>query len=319
MGWDSWSEAIGRLERQGASHWDGYLGFYSSWLGGYFREPWGMLVPSDDCGFHRGDGVFEAVRIHEGAYFDLPTHLERLLQSAAQIGLVARWSQAQLSAICVELASRCAARQALLRLFLTRGPGGFSPSPTESVGAQLYAVLTRLSPPAVERYQQGVRACLSSVVAKEPWYAQIKSLNYLQNVLLKKDCLERGYDLAVCVDGSGRLCEGATENIMLVTAARELLVPRFDYTLKGTTVRQVMAIAKEQAFDLKAVRFADVTVADVHAAAEAAFVGTTLGVLPIASLNDKPIGLGRGGPVSLALHERLLWRMAHDPLVRTAF
>lgn len=319
--WDSIEEAWSRLQGNPKSHWAGYAGFYSSWLGGYFKEPWAMMVPMDDHGFHRGDGVFEAVRIHERAYFDLDGHLDRVQNSARLIGMKLPWGVSEIQKICVELARRADLSTAILRLYITRGPGGFSPSPAESVGPQLYAAITRLAPPNPEQYKKGIRAMLSTVVAKDPWYAQIKSLNYLQNVLMKQECVAEGFDIAVCADKTGKICEGATENLMIVTAAGEMVVPRFDYTLRGTTVRQVMKIAEEKASELglKTVRFGDISLADLGAAQEAAFVGTTLGVLPVCSFGEQKIGSGRGGPVALGLNKELMARMASDPSVRTPF
>lgn len=321
MTWDSLDAALKKLKEQSRSHWNSYVGFYSSWLNGYFNEPWAMLVPMDDHGFHRGDGVFEAVRIHERAYFDLDGHLQRIVNSAQMIGMKLPWSIEHMQEICVGLARRCDMNTGILRLYITRGPGGFSPNPAESVGPQLYAAITRLAPPNENQYSTGVRAMLSTVAAKDPWYSQIKSLNYLQNVLMKQECVAEGYDIAVCADPSGRICEGATENILIVSRDREVIVPRFDYTLRGTTVRQVMKIAEEKAGELglKGVRFGDLTVNDVRTAAEAAFVGTTLGVLPIQSLGDQAIGTGKGGPISQNLNQELMRRMSNDPNVRTPF
>lgn len=319
--WDCIDSALSRLKENQLKHWSGYVGFYSSWLGGYFSEPWAMTVPLDDHGFHRGDGVFEAVRIHERAYFDLPSHLERFLKSAEMIGLEPALGLLEIQKICVELARRCDLGSGLLRLYMTRGPGGFSPSPAESVGPQIYAAITKLAPPNLEQYREGIRALLSTVSAKDPWYSKIKSLNYLQNVLMKQECVKRGFDIAVCVDHEGRVCEGATENIVVVNSALELVVPRFDYTLRGTTVRQVMKIAEEMKgkLGLSAVRFGDLSMADLQEANEAAFVGTTLGVLPIKSLNDRAIGGAKGGPIALALNNELMQRMSSDPSVRTLF
>lgn len=321
MSFDSIEGALGRLKSSAKPQWSNYLGFYSSWLGGYFKEPWAMMVPMDDHGFHRGDGVFEAVRIHERAYFDLPSHLKRLINSAQRIGLKPFASLEDLQMIVLELARRCDASSGILRLYMTRGPGGFSPNPEESTGTQLYAAITGLKPPVRERYTQGVKCMTSETGAKDPFYTGIKSLNYLQNVLMRKECFDQGYDFAVCFDAQGVLCEGATENVMVIAAGGEMIVPRFDYTLKGTTVSLVLRIAADQPekYGVKSVRHGDLTHHDLATAREAAFVGTTLGVLPIASLDGRPIGEGRGGPVCLALNDELMRRMAMDPAVRTQF
>jgi branched-chain amino acid aminotransferase len=319
--WDSIDGAFAKLKQSSKSPWAGYAGFYSSWYGGYFKEPWAMLVPMDDHGFHRGDGVFEAVKIHGHAYFDLQSHLRRLLNSAERIGIAPYGSVEEIQKIVLELAKRCNLDMGILRLYMTRGPGGFSPSPEECTGTQLYAAITVLKPADLSRYRNGVKCMISKTVAKDPFYTGIKSLNYLQNVLMRRECRDGGFDFGVCVDPSGRVCEGATENLLIVNKDMELIVPRFDYTLRGTTVSLVMKIAEEKAgaLGLKAVRHGDLTIKDLKTAKELAFVGTTLGVLPVSSLDKEPVGEGRGGPVALTLNDELMKKMALDPAVRTEF
>ena len=312
MSWDSVDTALKRLRAHAAPAWTDYYGFYSSWLGGYFNEPWAMSVPMDDHGFHRGDGVFEAIRIHARALIDFDAHVERLYRSAGLIGIT---PPADVADTCKELARRCDAEAGVLRLYVTRGPGGFSPLPSESVGAQVYAAITRLKTPSAEAYARGIRATVSSLHAKDPFFARIKSLNYLQNVLVKRECAERGAELAVCLSEDGVVTEGATENIMIVTPERRVLVPRFDYTLAGTTVRTVMDIARDMP-DVSGVDFADLTLADLHAAGEIAFVGTTLGVLPVGRLDDHEL---EPGPVCRALQAAYVGRMTNDPNLRTPF
>jgi branched-chain amino acid aminotransferase len=311
MSWGRIEDAFAHLKKNETSAQKNYLGFYSSWLGGYFREPWGMLIPMDDHGFHRGDAVFEAARLHERAYIDLHAHLKRLEVSANAIEMKLPKSLDEIEAIVIELARLCDSPNGILRLYVTRGPGGFSPSPTEVVGHQIYAAITRMAPPSAEKYAQGVRAMFSSVPAKEAKWSRIKSCNYLQNVMMKKECIDKGFDFAICVDDQGRVCEGSTENLMIVTQDGEVLIPRFDYTLRGTTVSLVMEMAGG--------RLADLSKDDVRQAREAAFVGTTLGVLPINSIDGTPIGSGRVGEKSFLLHQQLLRRWVDDASLRTPF
>jgi branched-chain amino acid aminotransferase len=320
-GWNDSKEALLKLEHKRLPHWENYLGFYSSWLGGYFREPWAMLLPLDDHGFHRGDAVFEAARIHDGAYFDLQSHLQRLQNSARAIGMELPQSLDEIQAICVQLAKLCGATTGALRLYVSRGPGGFSPNPKEVVGHQIYAAITKMKPPETSRYERGVSAMYSSVPAKDPFWSQIKSCNYLQNVLMKKESLEKGIDFAICVDSEGRLCEGATENMMMITQDGRMLVPKFDYTLPGTTMKVVMKLAQGLVSQgvLKSVEFSDIHQDDLREAKEAAFVGTTLAVLPMSVVDGHKIGSGHGGEISLMLNEALLAQMSGNSSLRTVF
>lgn len=313
MSWDNVDAALKNLQTTRYSYWDNYLGFYSSWLGGYFREPWAMLMPMDDHGFHRGDGVFEAARIVDHAYFDLREHLLRLKTSALAIGMELPKSLEEIENICVELARRCHVENGLLRLYVTRGPGGFSPSPKEVIGHQIYAAITKLAPPSAEKYQSGVSALISTVAAKEPFWSKIKSCNYLQNVLMKRECIEKGFDFAISVDLDGRLCEGSTENMMLINAKGEMLVPKFDYTLRGTTIRVVMKLA-EKTPGITGVHFADLKLDDLLNAKEAAFIGTTLAVLPISKVGDRHIPVG---PLCQGLNNQLNVEMKTNASLRT--
>jgi 4-amino-4-deoxychorismate lyase len=320
-GWNDPKEAFRKLESANFPHWENYLGFYSSWLNGYFREPWAMTLPMDDHGFHRGDAVFEAARIHDGAYFDLPSHLKRLQNSARAIGMELPKSLDEIQAICVELAKLCGSKTGVLRLYVSRGPGGFSPSPKEVVGHQIYAAITKMKPPEISIYEKGVRSMFSTVPAKDPFWSQIKSCNYLQNVLMKQETINKGYDFAICIDASGRLCEGSTENMMVIAKDGNMIVPKFDYTLRGTTVKIVMKLAEGLVSQglLKSVTFGDLHKDDLLNASEAAFVGTTLAVLPMSEIEGRKIGKGFGGEISLMLNQALLAQMSGNSSLRTVF
>lgn len=319
--WTDGKEALKKLEQSKFPHWENYLGFYSSWLGGYFREPWAMLLPLDDHGFHRGDAVFEAARIHAHAYFDLHSHLRRLERSARAIGMELPKSLDEIESICVNLAKLCDVETGVLRLYISRGPGGFSPNPREVVGHQIYAAITKMKPPADATYASGVTAMFSTVPAKDPFWSQIKSCNYLQNVLMKKESLERGVDFTICLNADGYLCEGSTENMLVITEDKRMIVPSFAYTLHGTTVQIVMNLAEVLVGEgkLKSVGFGDLHKENLLRAREAAFVGTTLAVLPMRSVDGTPIGEGTGGPLALGLNEALLREMSSNADLRTPF
>lgn len=319
--WTDPEQAMLALKARELPHMQNYLGFYSSWLGGYFKEPWAMMLPMDDHGFHRGDGIFEAVRMTDRAYLDLVPHLQRLEQSALAIEMTLPWTLQEIQDICIQLGRLCDTPMGILRLYVTRGPGGFSPNPYEAVGHQLYAAVTRMKPPPPEIYTKGIRAMLSTVEPKDERWSRIKSCNYLPNVMMKKECVDKGYDFALAVDSRGRVCEGATENLLILNAGGDILVPRFDYTLRGTTVRTVMRLAEKLRPSglVRDIRLADLTVEDVRTAREAAFVGTTLGVLPVNSLDGKPIGSGGAGELMQKLQAILIEHWSTDASLRTPY
>jgi branched-chain amino acid aminotransferase len=221
-----------------------YAAMYSSVVGGIVREPGSMLVPLDDHLVHRGDGVFEALRIHSRAIFDLDAHLQRLESSAAAIRLPLPFALAEIRHILIETSAAANLSEGTLRLFVSRGPGSFSVSPADTVGSQLYVVVTGLQTPSKAAYENGVKVILAKTAQKPHPFAKIKSCNYLQNVMMKLESLDAGADFAVGVTPEGYLAEGPTENFFLIDKDNNFVYPKFDYTLAGTTLIRVAALAQ---------------------------------------------------------------------------
>jgi len=315
---EEWLERwkTGIIPLQGA-----YLGYYSSVVDGYFKEPWGFWVPVDDHLVHRGDGVFEAVRVIKHAYFDLNGHLARLERSAAKVSLNLPFPIQEIREKCLTLAKLCDESEAVLRLYIGRGPGSFSPNPYEPKRSQLYMAMTPWKSVPGRWYEEGVRAGVSLVEGKRPFDATIKSCNYLQNVMQKKDAVDRGFDFTVCVNDDGFILEGATESFFIVNEKNEMCVPSTDMTLSGTTMNIVKKIAAQlvQEGMLKSVSETKFRAADVAKAREVAFVGTTIGVTPVTKWEDGEIGNGQIGPIAAELGRRLGIAMQTDPQVSTPF
>jgi 4-amino-4-deoxychorismate lyase len=314
--WMDSLEAIKNLAERKQKAWPGYYGFYSSYLGGFSKDPWAMMVPLDDHMVHRGDGVFEAVRLYENAYFDLDSHLARLQRSADFLGMKLPFTSGEIKKICVDLAKLCVQANALLRIFVSRGPGSFGTNPYDCEKHHFYAVLTKVTPPSAAQYETGVRAFYSTISPKEAPYSGVKSCNYLQNVMMKKEAVDKGYDFALSVDSRGRICEGSTENFAIVTTDNELIAPKFDYTLRGTTLICVLELAEKLKANntIKNVSQRDLSKNDLAAAKEMAFIGTTLAVLPVSELEGHKL---KPGAVFQKLGQLLLAEMAGGTNRRT--
>lgn len=293
-----------------------YLGFYSSIVDGYVREPWAFWVPVDDHIVHRGDGVFEAVRVINNGIFDLDSHLKRLENSATQISLNLPMSLSEIKHRCVTLCRLGKESEGILRIYVSRGPGGFSPNPYESKKSILYIALTSFKALPGKNYEEGVRAGVSRVPGKRPFEAAIKSCNYLQNVLQKKDAVDRGLDFTVALNEHGEVLEGATESFFILTKMNELLIPSTSMTLAGTTMKVVAHLARQSNLIVREAKFKS---RDVELAREVAFVGTTLGVLPVTTWDGEPVGDGRVGEIAANLGRSLHETMLSDSHYRTEF
>jgi 4-amino-4-deoxychorismate lyase len=296
---------------------ESYRVMYSTWYGGLITDPQLMMVPIDDHVVHRGDGVFEAAKCTGHGIFAMRRHLERLFLSAGKIGLSSPHSLEELEGIAVEAVRLSGLGDAMIRLYLSRGPGGFTANPYESIGNQIYLVVTRLNPVAPEKYESGVRVRISSHAIKEGFWSTVKSCNYLPNVMMKKESVDAGVDFTVSRDESGYLAESSTENFGIVSKDDELLIPAFSKTLRGVTAVRVMELAEDlvKSGRLKSVRNAHITQADVASAKEAMMLGTTLDCLPVTSFEDRPVADGQVGPICRTLLGLLREDMKSGPLV----
>ena len=295
-----------------------YFAMYSSVLGGITTEPLLMTAPLDDHMVHRGDGVFEAFKFLDGGLYNFAAHLERLQRSAAALSLALPLAPGDIRRVTIETVRVAGVREGVVRLFVSRGPGSFDAAPGTACGAQLYVAVTARSAPFMDRHPQGAVLGKSAHLSKPPAQARVKSCNYLINALMKMEAAERGLDGVVSFDGAGRMREGATENIGLVSAENVLMFPDPDHMLRGTTMIRVMELARSLLKEgrLEGVQFCDITETEICRAREMLIVGTTWDVSLARAFEGRPVGAGRPGPVYRALRALLEDDMRRNPRMR---
>ena len=311
-------EAMARLKTQTHPSRTNYLAMYSTWFGGIVTDPGAMMVPVDDHMVHRGDAVFEAIKCVDRRIYALDRHLQRLQRSAEMIAMKPPVPFSEIRSICLETVRESGADTCLLRLFVSRGPGSFTPNPYDTISSQIYLVITSHKPLSADRYERGVSAKSSSIAVKEGFFATVKSCNYLPNVLMKKEAVDSGVDFTVSRDEAGHLAEGSTENFAIVSKSGDFLVPAFSRTLKGVTAVRAMELAEKHLAGgslIKSVRNASIAESDVRDAREAMFLGTTLDCLPVTTFDGRTVGDGKAGPFCRALQSLIVEDMRTGPLV----
>jgi branched-chain amino acid aminotransferase len=311
--WPALVEALGRPYQKT------YYAMYSSVYGGIVTDPRLMLIPIDDHMVHRGDGVFEALKAVDGHIYNLTAHLERLVNSARGIELNLPVSLAELEQAIIETARAAALPTCMIRIYVSRGPGGFGVNPYECPAPQLYVVITALGTPFMTLHPEGARLCTSAIPAKSAEMAKIKNCNYAPNVLMKKEAVDRKFDFSMGFDERGFLTEGATENMGIVSRDNRLLFPALDRILTGTTMLRAMALSQELVREgvLSFSGLADITHKDILEARELIIAGTTLNVVAGVEFDGHPIGTGKPGPVYHRLAVLLENDMRHNPAVLT--
>jgi len=281
---------------------DNFFAFYDHRMQMISTNPRLMLVPLDDHMIHRGDGIFETVKYLGRKIYQLDAHLERMEKNCRAIFIPAPLPWSRIRELALETARAGGQEDGYLSLFIGRGPGGFSIDPRECPKPSLYIVARRFHHLPESYWEKGVRACKSDNPAKQSFMARIKSVNYLPNVLMKKEALDKNCDFVLCFDHNDFLAEGCIENVLIVDHEGRIIVPELNNVLPGTTLmRALELIRSERRFVFRAIREDE-----VYEAREVILLGTTLDALSVVRYNGKPIHDVRPGPVSLRMRELLI-------------
>lgn len=304
-GFDDYLQSLLDAIRPGAEQ---VLAFYDYRVGLIGTDPRLMLMPWDDHIAHRGDGVFETAKFIGGKVYQLDAHLKRMRSSCQGIHLDPPCPWEEICGIVLQVAKAAGKPDGLVRVLLGRGPGGFGIDPFECPVPSLYVVAYDIHLKPESAYEQGVTAFKVSIPAKQAWLATIKTTNYLPNVLMKREAVQKGFDYALCFDEQGFLAEGATENVCIVDARGRLSIPEFTNALAGTTLMRGVDLLKRE----MDVIFRGIPEAELFEAREILLVGTTIDALSVVRFNGKPVHDARPGPVSRRLRALLRQDLADN-------
>ena len=303
---EEWQEKLMRLPRRGVGN---VTAFFEHRMGGICRDPRHLLVPLDDHMVHRGDAVFESLAFRNGAIVQLDAHMERMMHSAERLSLAppCPWEELRETALAVARAG--GEPYGGLKILLGRGCGGLGVDPGECPVSSLYMVATKGTPLPGSFWEKGISAARSSVPAKQPWIAQIKSTNYLANAMMAREAGSLGVSMTFSFDEQGFLAEAAVAKVGMVDGRGRLLIPEFRCALPGTTA----ILAEEIASSFMPVMHADITEGQLKTASEILVFGTTPECVAVTRYGGSPVGGGVPGPVAKKLRP-----MLHEALLKTA-
>lgn len=270
------------------------------YLNDRFVDQKDALVSVFDHGFLYGDGVYETLRTYGGRFFMLAQHLARLQRSAGLIGLAVPIPEQQWPALLREALSRNGLTDAHLRITLSRGEGELGLDPALCPRPTLVVMARPIAQYPARLFEEGVPLTLAAtrrnLAAALP--PQIKSLNFLNNILAKREAVQAGTFDALMLNAEGLLTECTTSNFFFVSGGR-LYTPSVDCgILDGITREVVLTLAKENGLPAEEGRYP----AEALAHAEEAFLtNTSMEIMPVRSLDGTPIGPGKPGPVTRQL------------------
>ena len=284
----------------------------------------GTLIPWDEARvhllthtLHYGFGVFEGIRCYEGrdgrpAIFRLNEHVDRLIASAHIIGMGMPYSRDELVRACIETVRKNAMKSCYIRpiAFVGEGEMGLAAAVANPVrvGIVVWPWGAYLGDEGV---RNGIRVKTSSFQRFQVNTLMSKAKvvgHYVNSILASVEVRRAGYDEALLLDTEGFVAECSGENIFIVRGGKVKTTP-LTSVLPGITRDTIMQLVTERGLPLSEERF---TRDEVYLAEEALLTGTAAEVTPIRELDDRRIGAGRPGPITLELQR------AYADLVRGA-
>ena len=248
-----------------------------------------------DHGLLYGDGVFEGIRFYNGRVFRLEGHLDRLWDSARAIALTVPLTREEMTRALLETVRQNELRDGYIRLIVTRGIGNLGLNPENCKGASTIIIAASIALYPEEQYRRGldVITCGTRRMAAAALSPQVKSLNYLNNILAKIEAMQAGAGEGLMLNEQGYVAECTGDNIFVIKRGGLMTPPISAGGLRGITRDVVIEIAKELGVPFHE---PELTRYDIYTADECFLTGTAAEIIPVISLDKRMIGTGKPGP-----------------------
>lgn len=266
------------------------------YLNGKFMPIEEAHVPVLDRGFIFGDGVYEVIPVYSKHPFRLAEHLRRLQYSLDKVRIDNPMSEAEWSQLVAGIVERNAGEDQSVYLQVTRGVARRDHAFPKGVKPTVFMMSNPLVTPAPALVESGV-ACITAQDYR--WLnCDIKSVSLLGNCLLRQLSADVGATETILFR-DGQLTEASSSNVFIVRDGVLLTPPKDNLVLPGITYDVVLEIARAREFELE-VRA--VSEAEVRSADEIWVTSSTKEVLAVTTLDGKPVGDGKPGPLFRRMH-----------------
>ncbi len=269
----------------------------NAFLNGRFLPVEEACINVEDRGSLFGDGVYEYVRVSRGNIFQAAEHLERLWRSATAIEITVPYSREEITGFMAELVRLSGVYEAGIYIQLTRGTAHRTHHFPNGATPNFFMVARDFEPIPPSCYTEGVSLTL---LPDERWKrCDIKTLNLLPNVLAKEKARRAGFYDAVLYSELG-ITESTSSSVLTVMDGVLTTTPQGPWILPGVTRNTVLTLAREDGIPVSERFF---TADELHEASEVMITSTRIDVMPVCSIDGRPVGDGRPGPVCRRLSE----------------
>ncbi len=262
-----------------------------------------------DHGFLFGDSVYEVVGTHQGRLCFVQEHLKRLRNSARAISLEIPLADDVMIREIEKTVEAAGNPESYIRIIVTRGVGEIDIDPESCTRPNVLIFVKPVMLYPEENYTHGINVALVSVKRnpKEALNPGIKTGNYLNNVLAKVEARQAGAADALMLNPTGQLTECTTSNFFFVRDQR-LMTPSLDCgILPGITREVILRLARENGVLVEEGEWPPEILQNTE---EAFITGTVKRVMPVTSLDGRPIGEGKPGPIT-----KMMMRLYEDVLI----
>jgi branched-chain amino acid aminotransferase len=271
-------------------------------------------LPLLDWGFIKSDCTYDVVGVWGGRFFRLDDHVERFHASMERLHLVCPYGRDEIAAIlhdCVRLAGL---RESYVEMITTRGlaPAG-SRDPRDCENRFYALAIPYVWMVTPERQKVGINLTVSSVqrIPPESLDPRVKNFQWGDMVAGLFEAYGKGGETTVLIDRDANVTEGPGFNLFALIDGC-LQTPRRG-VLEGITRKTVVELAEAAGWP---VEFVTLPAADLARAEEVFLTSTAGGVMPVARIDGRPVGVGRPGPVTQRIRE-LYWAAHEDPTYTT--
>jgi branched-chain amino acid aminotransferase len=260
-----------------------------------------------DHGLLYGDGVFEGIRVYNSRIFELNAHIKRLYESAKAIRLEVPMEKKRLISAVEKTVEANGVIDGYIRLVVTRGVGTLGLNPFVCENSRIFIIADNIQLYPEELYEKGMRVISATTVRNHPLALppQVKSLNYLNNILAKIEALDNNVPEAVMYNHEGYVAEATGDNVFIVRNG-VIYTPPVG-SLEGITRAVVIRLAKKEKL---AVVEKNLTKVDLYICDEFFLTGTAAEVIGVVEIDGRIIGDGKPGPITKLLRKNF-FKYAH--------
>ncbi|WP_455243890.1 branched-chain amino acid transaminase [Petrachloros mirabilis] len=277
------------------------------WMDGSFVDWADANVHVLTHSLHYGLAVFEGIRCYKGksgsAIFRLQEHVDRLFESA-HIGMMEiPYERKQVAQAIVETVRVNKLEACYIRPLVYIGYGAMGVYPGDNPIKLAIAAWKWGAYLGEDALANGMRARVSSFTRHHVNVSMTRgkiSGYYVNSILAKREAKADGYDEAILLDPEGYVSEGTGENIFIVRKGRIKTTP-LTSILEGITRNSVIDLAMEQGVPVTEERF---TRDEMYIADEVFVTGTAAELTPVREIDNRRIGTGKPGPITLNLQKR---------------